>query len=349
MRPVRFDLVHPMTPINDSIHRHWSLEQWIDSTSILGVSGGPDSVALLHAICCISNGRAKLIIAHIDHGLRGSESDADREFVRQLAIGLNLPCEIVRLHEFGEVSATASEEKLRTARHRHLRRLAEKHSAAWIATAHHADDVVETLLHRLLRGSGPRGLASIPPTRSLSQNLSLVHPLLSATRADVLTYVEQHGLQFRIDQSNSSERYTRNRIRMQLLPLLREFAGSSQLDRRLWQSAQQVRELQEFVERAGHDWFKNSSVSEISGGVQFHSAAFEVPEWCVIREGLVQLWHSQRWPLQEMNAQHWARLARLLKPATTSKHPRRLQLPGGILVTMRRGMIRFTREGSADV
>lgn len=346
--PERSDLVHSMTPINDSIHRHWPPEKWIGSPSILGVSGGPDSVALLHAIWRISNEGAKLIVAHIDHGLRGAESDADREFVCELAKRWKLPCEIVRLAELDEVSATASEETLRKARHRHLRRIADKHHAAWIATAHHADDVVETLLHRLLRGSGPRGLASIAPTRILSQNLSLVHPLLSATRADVMTYVEQHGLPYRIDQSNTSERYTRNRIRMQLLPFLREFAGSSRLDQRLWQSAQQVRELQEFVERAGRDWFENSSVSEIPGGVEFRIAAFEDVQWCVIREGFVQLWHTQRWPLQEMNAQHWARLADLLKPATTSKHPRRLQLPGGIFVTMRRGMIRFTREVPAD-
>lgn len=333
-----------MISINDSIHRHWPLEKWIESTSIIGVSGGPDSVALLHAIGRISDKKAKLIVAHIDHGLRGSESDADREFVRELATRWNLPCEIVRLAELDELATRASEDSLRKARHRHLRRIADKHNAAWIATAHHADDVVETMLHRLLRGSGPRGLASISPTRSLSQDLSLVHPLLSTSRAEVMKYIEEYHLAFRTDQSNASDRYTRNRIRSQLLPFLRAFVGSSHLDRRLLQTAQQVREMHEFVERSGHAWLKGARSLDVSGGIGFQASEFMDAEWCIVREGLVQLWHAQRWPLQEMNAEHWARLARFLQPTNPSKHPRRLQLPGHIQVTMRRGLIRFTRE-----
>lgn len=345
--PERSDLVHPMISINDSIHRYWPLEKWIDSTSIIGVSGGPDSVALLHAIWSISDKRAKLIVAHIDHGLRGSESDADREFVRELATRWNLPCEIVRLAELDEVSASASEETLRKARHRHLRRIADKHHAAWIATAHHADDVVETMLHRLLRGSGPRGLASIPPTRRLSQDLTLVHPLLSTSRKQLMKYIDEFHLDFRTDQSNTSDKYTRNRIRSQLLPFLRAFEGSSNLDRRLLQTAQQVRELYEFVERSGHAWLQGARSLDVAGEIEFQASQFMDTEWCIVREGLVQLWHAQHWPLQGMSAEHWARLARFLQPPTPSKHPKRLQLPGHIQVTMRRGLIRFTREEPA--
>lgn len=337
-----------MHAVEASIQHYWPCDVWMASKTVVAVSGGPDSVALLHALWTLSDRKACLVVGHIDHGLRGAESDGDREFVRGLADSWQLPCEIVRLQDDRAVAGKTNEESLRKARHRHLRRMAAQHGAAWIATAHHADDVVETMLHRLLRGSGPRGLGAIAPIRPISSDLCLVHPLLSARRAEILAYLEQHHLEFRNDTSNASEAYTRNRIRHQLLPYLREFAGSPELDQRLWRAARQIREEHEFVDQHALRWLQRSSIADDSQGAEFAADAFAGTEWCVIREGLVHLWHDRRWPLQGMTSRHWDQLFRFLQAASTATHPRRLQLPGRIEVTMRRRRVRFFRPASSD-
>jgi len=341
-----------MESVEASILRSWPFDLWSRSTSVVGVSGGPDSVALLHALRVISDRQAPLVVVHIDHGLRGPESDGDREFVCDLAHRWGVPCEIVRLAEEDAFSAQGAkemmfgEEALRKARHRHLRRIALRHGAQWIATAHHADDVVETMLHRLLRGSGPRGLASIPPTRKLSSNLTLVHPMLSVSRAQIMQYIEANRLPFRIDRSNASEAYTRNRIRHQLLPYLRAFSETSDVDRRLWQAIQQIREEHEFVEESARQWLQTARVSEDAGSVEFAAQAFEDVAWCVVREGLVAIWHDLSWPLQGVTAKHWDKLRSFLQPIDQGPHPRRMQLPGQIDVTMRRSIVRFFKNDS---
>jgi tRNA(Ile)-lysidine synthase len=346
-----------MESVEASILHSWPLDLWSGSTSVVGVSGGPDSVALLHALRAVSNRQAPLVVAHIDHGLRGIESDGDREFVHELAHRWGMPCETVRLTEErlteeNAVSARgikemkSSEEALRKVRHRHLQRIAVRYGAQWIATAHHADDVIETMLHRLLRGSGPRGLASIPLTRKLASNLTLVHPLLSVSRSQIMQYIEANRLEFRTDRSNASEAYTRNRIRHQLLPYLREFSETSDVDRRLWQATQQVREEHEYVEESARQWLETARVSEDVGSVEFAAQAFEDVAWCVVREGLVAIWHDLSWPLQGVTAKHWDKLRSFLQPTDPGPHPRRMQLPGQIDVTMRRGIVRFFRNDS---
>jgi tRNA(Ile)-lysidine synthase len=333
-----------MPSVEASIRSVWPLDTWMNSTLVVGVSGGPDSVALLHALWAIASRNASLVVAHIDHGLRGTESDRDREFVRCLAHRWNLPCEVVRLADQTGVPSHASEERMRKARHRHLRAIAETHRASWIVTGHHADDVVETLLHRLLRGSGPRGLSSIAPVRAITPTLSLAHPLLSANRAEILKYLTSNGLEYRTDLSNNSDSYTRNRIRHQLLPFLREFAGSPNLDQRLWSTAHQIREAYELVETSASSWLAAANISDDRTTVDFPSAAFSEVPWCVAREGLIQIWHACAWPLQGMTARHWTRLQRFLQANDPSTHPRRMQLPGSIDVTMRRARVRLTRN-----
>jgi tRNA(Ile)-lysidine synthase len=341
-----------MESVEASILRSWPLGLWSRSTSIVGVSGGPDSVSLLHALRVISDRQAPLVVAHIDHGLRGAESDGDREFVCDLAHRWGVPFEIVRLSEEGPLSTQGTkemmfgEDALRKARHRHLRRIALRHGAQWIATAHHADDVVETMLHRLLRGSGPRGLASIPPTRKLVSNLTLVHPMLSVSRAQIMQYIEANRLPFRVDRSNASEAYTRNRIRHHLLPYLREFSETSDVDRRLWQATQRIREEHEFVEESARRWLQTAGVSEDNRSVEFAAQAFQDVAWCVVREGLVAIWHDLSWPLQGVTAKHWDKLRSFLQPIDQGPHPRRMQLPGQIDVTMRRGIVRFFKNDS---
>ncbi len=181
---------------------------------ICGVSGGADSMALLH---CLHSLEGELGItveaAHFNHRLRGAESDDDEAFVTEFCKKQKIP-----LHTGSEDVADFSrehhmglEEAARQCRYAFFRSLEGK-----IATAHNADDHLETVLMHLIRGSGLRGLCGIPPKRD-----NIVRPLLWATREEILAYLEKAGLSYREDSSNESLSYTRNRIRHQLLPLLR--------------------------------------------------------------------------------------------------------------------------------
>lgn len=177
---------------------------------LVGVSGGPDSVALLDTL--VKSGW-RPHICHLNHQLRGADSDADAEFVRQLAARYDLPCTI----ESGKVAG--DEESARRARHEFFARVAERAGIKKLALAHTADDQVETFLLRLLRGAGVPGLVGIWPERQLGA-LRVIRPLLKVRRAEILEYLAAEKLAYREDASNADTRFTRNRIRHELLPWL---------------------------------------------------------------------------------------------------------------------------------
>ena len=181
---------------------------------ICAVSGGADSTALLH---CLHSLARELEItveaAHFNHRLRGGESDGDEAFVAELCRQWQIPLHIgsADVADYSRRHQMGIEEAARQCRYAFFRSLEGK-----IATAHNADDHLETVLMHLIRGSGLRGLCGIPPKRE-----NIVRPLLCVTREEILAYLEQNGLTYREDSSNKSLSYTRNRIRHQLLPLLR--------------------------------------------------------------------------------------------------------------------------------
>ena len=181
---------------------------------LVGVSGGPDSVALLDAL--VKSGW-RPHVCHLNHQLRGADSDADAEFVRRLAgqYGLSSTIESCQV--------ASDEDSARRARHEFFMRVAERMGVHKLALAHTADDQVETFLLRLLRGAGVPGLVGIWPERQFGP-LRVIRPLLKVRRVEVLEYLSAQGLKFREDSSNADTRFTRNRIRHELLPLLeREF------------------------------------------------------------------------------------------------------------------------------
>lgn len=325
---------------------------------VVAVSGGPDSVALLDALKrLIANAaplidhetpsvpsETQLVVAHFNHAQRGLESDADMEWVERLASSYALPCicSTLALPESTTAGAGVSEAFLRQARHRFLKTIASQLGAAWIATGHTSDDLVETMLHHLLRGTGPAGLASIAPMRRINRHTQLVHPLLGVSKTIVLEYLAQHGIEYRIDPSNASDRYTRNRIRHQLLPYLRDFAGSPRLDERLRITSQWIREEHAVIEQLASEWLIAASIEHGEDHFELSLEPTRATAWPVIREALVQRWHARAWPLREMGARHWERLRRLIERAWISPHPQRLQLPGAIEVSIRRGKLKFS-------
>lgn len=190
-------------------------------TVVVAVSGGADSVALLDILSSLSELRLHLVVAHLDHGLRGTESDADAAFVEQLAARYRLPCNVQRVNvkEISKLRKLSLEEAGRNARYEWFDEVAKACSARAIALGHHADDQAETFLLRLFRGSGTTGLASM----RLQASARYVRPLLLLTRAEILAYLERRGLAFRHDGSNDETVFLRNRIRHECLPYLRTF------------------------------------------------------------------------------------------------------------------------------
>jgi tRNA(Ile)-lysidine synthase len=185
---------------------------------LAGVSGGPDSVAMLDML--ISGGWHPHV-CHLNHQLRGAESDADAGFVQHLAERHQLAVSV----EVRDVAAFATEKKLsledaaRQARLEFFSAVARRTGITRIALAHTADDQVETFLMRLLRGAGVPGLIGIWPERKLGP-LRIIRPLLKVRRQEVLDYLAAHHLPYRTDASNDDPRFTRNRVRHELLPLL---------------------------------------------------------------------------------------------------------------------------------
>ncbi len=172
------------------------------------VSGGPDSVALLRAMIEL---KAEPVVLHLNYGLRSEESDADAEFVEDLCARFKLDCELRRV----TVSGGNFQEEARNERYRLAHEILEARDLSMIVTGHTADDVAETVLLNLARGTGLRGLAGIPPVRRL-----VARPLILHRRDEVLAYLEQLDQPYRTDGSNLRPKYARNRVRLEVMPIL---------------------------------------------------------------------------------------------------------------------------------
>jgi len=189
---------------------------------LLAISGGRDSVALLHLLR--EAGFTQLILCHLNHGLRGKESIDDAAFVRRLAKKHALKCEIESedVAALAEKSRTSTETAAREARHAFLLRMAEKYDVWVVLLAHHAEDQAETILANLCRGSGLAGLSGMHAVQRLDSGLHLVRPLLQARRSEIDAYLKGKRFKFREDSSNTSPKHRRNRVRHEALPLLND-------------------------------------------------------------------------------------------------------------------------------
>lgn len=189
-----------------------------DERILVACSGGADSLALLLAL---HDAGYQLGAAHVNHGTRGAESDADEDFVRDFCERLAIPFVATKL----ELPSLANEATMREARYAALLRIARENSCLRIATGHTADDVLETILLNLLRGATVLGWGGIPPQREWDGVL-LVRPLLNVSRAEVRSFLESRGLSWREDSSNCDPKYLRNRVRHELMPKLAELGGA---------------------------------------------------------------------------------------------------------------------------
>jgi tRNA(Ile)-lysidine synthase len=221
-----------------------------DGRYLIAVSGGRDSVALLHWLH--QRGYRKLVVCHLNHQLRGSSSDADARFVEQLAAQCDVDLEMGSTN----VRALAAKQKIsietaaREARYKFFAQVAKRRRCRTIFLGHHADDLVETFLINLFRGSGTTGLGAI---REVSKrhaedvDLTIVRPFLGVWRREIDRYVRKHRLKFREDASNKNLAPLRNRIRRRIIPYLEKTLGRN-IRQSIWRAATIAAEEENWIE-----------------------------------------------------------------------------------------------------
>lgn len=320
----------------DQIRNVWPPNRWVEYNVLVAVSGGADSVALLKALAEIkkaneTDASGLLIVAHFNHQLRGADSDGDADFVRQLAASLELE---FRSGSAEHDSAASSENDLREQRYKFLVEAARKSNCRYIATAHHRDDQVETVLFRLFRGTGVGGLGGIPTARVVDESLTIIRPMLNVSKCEIESALGEWNQTWRIDVSNTASQYTRNFIRNEILPNVRERFGS--IDESVVRLSQQASEQQEFVLDQALALF--DAVSQDGENLLIDCGKLQGQSPVLLRELFIEVFRRQSWPVSQLGFRELNRLACLV--GSENDEPR-FQLPGAISCQKDDGVVRL--------
>jgi tRNA(Ile)-lysidine synthase len=305
----------PLHPFEQRLAVGWPPEQWRELTVLLAVSGGADSVALLRAMAALKNsGAGRLCVAHCNHQLR-VEADADEQFVAELCDRLGLHCEIGRRDVAGLAaeSKRGLEETARRARYDFLLETAGRRGARFVVTAHTADDQAETILHRIVRGTGVGGLSGMARSRPFGP-ATLLRPLLAARHDELLAYLDDLGQPFRRDSSNTDRRYTRNRLRHELLPLLKRHYNAG-IDEALLRLGRLAGDMQAVVDQWVEEHFARAVVRRSKTDVEMDASVLAGQPRYLLCELLLLVWRRQAWPMQAMSFAHWEQLADMIEAA----------------------------------
>lgn len=349
-------------PFARRLLREWRQKGWPcrGERVLVAVSGGADSTALLLAIEELKGAGlldVEVSVAHLDHGLRGEESACDAGWVEHLAGELGFESVVGRasVSENALAAGDNLEQAARRARYEFLARAARERGARAVLVAHTLDDQAETVLLRLLRGSGAEGLAGMAAERVLEAGgeVLLRRPLLNwARRAETESYCRERGVEFRADAMNEDERFARVRVRRRLLPLLETF--NPRAAETLARTAALLRE-----ENAALDALAAALLEAARGQAQAidgREVAGEMPDvWplrvevlkgagAALRRRALRLWLARvRGDLRRLARAHLAGIERLLEG---ERGGRVAELPGGSSVERRRGLLHFRSETS---
>jgi tRNA(Ile)-lysidine synthase len=283
--------------------------QLANTVGVVAVSGGPDSVALAHLLIESMKAGAfqRLFLAHVNHQMRGDESDGDEQFVRNLTQA-NVEVRTIRI----DVAAMANAEHenlesiARRERYRFFGQVAQKEGASWVATGHSADDQAETVLFRLLRGSGVLGLSAMSESRPLGA-MRLIRPLLGARRQSIMDYLRLRQIAYRIDSSNQELRFARNRLRHELLPLLRAHYNEG-IDEVLCRLAEQASDMQAMMVEQASALLRVSERPRAGSVLVFAVDALKNVNAHLVREMFRLVWQRECWPMSGMDHVHWQRV-----------------------------------------
>jgi len=312
---------------------------------LLAVSGGGDSIALLHCLCALSRGEVldtNFLCAHINHQLRASDADTDEKFVVQQALQLGLPVVTSRI----DVRRFAADNKLsietagRILRLEKLQEMATEHNCTAIATGHQKDDNAETVIQRLARGTGLRGLGGIWPVRRFGDGTRFVRPLLCVGREEIIEYLGAKGVAWCTDHTNADCSYRRNFIRHRLMPALQKQCSDS-VPQMLMELSRHCRRFYAMVcERADAAWTRLADCSDqrVSLNLRHFSAEHPAVKAELFRRALVRLGSGER----DLTQRHYQAVLDL---ASAKSVGGKTELPGGFVALREYNKLVFSRSG----
>jgi tRNA(Ile)-lysidine synthase len=308
---------------------------------LIGLSGGPDSVCLLHALTTL-RGKYDLGLhaLYIDHGLRPGETDREIEFCNRICEKHGTPfmTKSIEVKSYAKTEKLNMQEAARLLRYRTYEETSYEINAHKIALGHTADDQAETVLMRLFRGSGPAGLAGIPPVRK-----NIIRPLIEVERKAIESFLDSEGIDFMIDSSNTKKDYVRNRIRLSLIPMLREF--NPDITGTLSKTAALFRDEERYFEIIVTKTLMKLISRKTTTRIELFLTPFEIMDKVLIRRVLRRAIDSTS-GLRGISFIHIEAITDLMK---TGNPGDRLYLPGGIRVIKDYSTLILTSEAPATL
>ena len=224
-----------------------------NDTIVIATSGGPDSMCLLHLLCELKSSMGlKIIVAHVNHKLR-KKSEEEAVFVKKVCEKNNLIFEYMEILKYNDDNL---ENDARTKRYEFFNQLVLKYHAKYLMTAHHGDDLIETILMRLTRGSSLKGYSGFKKELAY-ESYTIIRPLITETKEDIIAYMQKNGLKYYIDESNFSLQYTRNRYRAKVLPFLKK--EDPLVHHKYLKFSEELTNVNNFLERYIKDLLENIS------------------------------------------------------------------------------------------
>jgi tRNA(Ile)-lysidine synthase len=281
--------------IQENIFRYELIER--GAKIVIGVSGGPDSVCLLDALCKLKKKYdLELIVAHVNYGLRGKDSEKDEKLVKKLAEKYKLPFEKIRITNY---KLQITENHLRDVRYRYFDKIGKKYKANFIAVGHNLNDQAETVLMRILRGTGLKGLGAIK-----FKNNNIIRPLLNIPRKEIVAHLRKSKIPYRIDKTNFGTDFTRNKIRNKLLPAL-EKDFNPNIQEILFKFSESAAADYNFIARFANAWLAKNKSLKVSALNNLHPA--------ICREALRQTLEKYARSLREIESVHIDEILKTLK------------------------------------
>ena len=325
-------------------------ELWLQHRAVVAVSGGADSVALFrildhifsHNLSAGSLGResAKLIVAHIDHAIRGEASEADRDFVESLAVQFGATFVSMKLDpkQMPGDREHVSEDALRDARYACLKKIAQDHDARYLFTGHHLNDQAETILFRIFRGTGLAGLKGIPAIRR-DNWLTIVRPFLKVPKSVLLAALDSLNQSFCTDATNATNDYGRNFIRNEILKSARDYFDLP-VEEAIARLADHAQDAEEIQNERVDQFFLQTPPQKVSGVVVINTNSLSELSNAIIRAILIRIWHHQNWSVSQMTFERWQKMAEQIRAATTADTYVE-NLPGDIRFEVTRQSVRI--------
>ncbi|WP_188656052.1 tRNA lysidine(34) synthetase TilS [Pontibacillus salipaludis] len=324
--------------VDQFVQRHQLFS--LNSTVLVAVSGGPDSMALLHYLKSrMDRFGFHIVVLTIDHSLRGVDSKEDVHYVTSICKKWNIECESVTLDvpAYKELYGVGTQEAARKLRYQYFEDQMKKHNASYLATGHHGDDQVETVLMEMTRGAEPSSIRGIPVYRPFSVG-QIVRPLLCVTKEEIESYCEKNGISPRIDESNKTTAYTRNSFRAHVLPVLKSHNPKVHEHMQYFQEYQ--RDDEAYLMQEAKKIFDSSLIHKKNQEIKFNRSGFlNVPSPLQRRTFHLILNYLYQEPSFDVTYHHWEQYIRIVRDETPQAM---MHLPRGLSVVRSYENIAFT-------